>query len=212
MATGPIASLARLAELGLNKADYGSCSAPEQKSIKNRGRVWINRGCSEHHECPWKDNTDFMQQRGPTDTVPRPRNIVTKFIKPNSTGPGDRIINSYCSCFRFLGGLKKRDGRNSEIAEAVGGEGDVVKVKASVRVENPDKTIYFKPKVDPVTVPIFPDPTEVDELFEDVHAGQGRLEHKSRTVDAERERRLGGAVAKEAAQGMTIVDLDPRSV
>ena len=208
---GPIASVERLAELGLDRADYGSCSEPEQKSIKNRGRVWINRGCQQYHGCTWKDGTEHMQARDEKDNKPRPRTVITRFIKPNSTGPGDKIINNYCSCFRFLGGLKQRDGRNNEIAEVVGGEGDKVMLKMSERRQNPDGSVYFKPKAEEVVVPRFPDPTEVDELFEDVYAGQSRLEHKSKTVDADRERRLSGAVAKED-QGLNITTVDPKSL
>jgi len=214
MAVKPIASVARLKELGLDPASYGSCSDPLQKSVKNKGRTWINRGCSQYDGCPWKDGTEHMQARDEGDKLPRPRMVITKFIKPNSTGPGDRIINSYCPCFQFLGGLKRRDGMNREIAEVVGGEGEKVLVKTSERKANPDGTFYFKPKMEQVTVPRFPDPTEVDELFEDVYAGQSRLEHKAKTVDADRARRLAGAEAREQdeGEGLTITDVDPRSV
>lgn len=210
MATGPIASQKRLAELGLDKADYGSCSKPIQESVRNRGRTWINRGCNQWEGCPYRESTQFMQPRDATDTEPRPRNVITKFIKPSSSGPGDRVIDGYCSCFQFLGGLKRRDGRNSEIAEAVGGEGEIVKITSSEKKTNTDGSVYFRPIKLEVTVPRFPDPTEVDELFEDVHAGQSRIEHKARTVDAERERRLTGSVAKQEAseaRDVTIVDL-----
>jgi hypothetical protein len=213
MATGPIASVARLRELGLDPSEYGSCSEPVQKSVKNKGRVWVNRGCGQYnfgdHGCPWRASTEHMQPRDETDTNPRPRNVITKFIKPNDAGPGDKVNNSYCSCVRFLGGLKRRDGRNGEIAEAVGGEGEAVLIKTSERKTNPDNSVYFKPRVESVTVPRFPDPTEVDELFEDVYAGQDRLAHKAKTVDAERERRMGGAVKRE--QGVSITTVDPRS-
>ena len=204
----PIASPERLEELGLSVAEYGSCSKPVQEG---KG-VWLNQGCARWKECPWRDNTEHMEKRDATDVHPRPRNVITKFVKPNDGGPGDRVISSYCSCFRFLGGLKRRDGRNREIAEVVGGEGETVSVKTSERKTNPDGSIYFKPKMETVTVPRYPDPTEVDELFEDVYAGQSRMEHKAKTVDAERERRLSGATKKEEMQGITFTDVDPRSV
>lgn len=210
MASAPIASLERLKELGLDPAQYGSCSEPEQKSIKNKGRVWINRGCAQWHDCPLRQGTDYMQRRGPGDIHPRPRNVKTTFIKPNSNGPGDRIQNSFCSCFRFLGGLKRRDGRNNEIAEITGGEGDEVTIKTSTRVQNPDNTFYFKPATKTIPVPIFPDPTEVDELFEDIYAAKTRQENKARTTDADRSRRLAGAAEK--IEGLHVTEVDPKSV
>ena len=204
----PIASLKRLEELGLDRTLYGSCAEPEQRSITNRGKVWITRGCDQYQECPWRDNTAMMQPRDDGDTVPRPRNVVTKFIKPNPTGPGDRVINSYCACHQFLGGSKRRDGKNNEIAEAVGGEGETVRLKLSKRNVNPDGSVFFTPEVRPTVVPRYPDPTEVAELFEDVEAGRERIENKQRTVDAERERRVGRASSPRGAgiEGLTIVD------
>jgi hypothetical protein len=211
MPAEPIASVKRLKELGLEPAGYGSCSEPEQRSIKNKGKTWINRGCAQYHDCDWKDGTEHMERRDETDTVPRPRNVVTKFIKPNPMGPGDRVINSYCSCFQFLGGMKRRDGRNNEIAEVVGGEGDMVKIKGNERKTNPDGTFYFKPTSSLVRTPRFLDPTEVDELFEDVDAGRDRIQNKAKTTDAERARRVSGSVKKDAIEGVTIADLDARS-
>ena len=146
----------------------------------------------------------MMKPRDAADTLPRPRNVVTKFIKPNPTGPGDRVINSYCPCFQFLGGSKRRDGRNNEIAEAVGGEGDTVRLKLSKKNTKADGSVYFTPEIVPTVVPVFPDPTEVDELFEDVEAGRDRIENKQRTVDAERARRLGHGGGR--MEGVTIGD------
>lgn len=221
MAGAPIASVARLKELGLNPAQYGSCSEPLQKSIRNKGRTWINRGCPQWDNCRWREGGEHQlamteEERKKSgcsedaDAAPRPRHVITKFIKPSSSGLGDRIINSYCPCFRFIGGIGQRDGRNNEIAEVVGGEGESVLLKTNTRVTNPDGTIYFKPGMKDVTVPRFPDPTEVDELFEDVYAARSRQDRKARTTDAERERRLSGAIERE--EGLTITDVDPRSV
>jgi hypothetical protein len=132
-----------------------------------------------------------MQAANEGDAVPRPRHVITKFIKPNPTGPGDRIINSYSPCFQFLGGKKRRDGKNDEVAEVVGGEGGTVRIKGSKKNTNPDGSVFFSPEMKLTVVPRFPDPTEVPELFEDVEAGRERIENKQRTVDAERDRRLG---------------------
>jgi hypothetical protein len=209
MAT-PIASLKRLEALGLDRALYGSCAEPDQRSIQGRGKVWITRGCDQWNECPWKHGTELMKPRDAADVLPRPRNVVTKFIKPNPNGPGDRVINSYCACHQFLSGPKRRDGRNNEIAEVVGGEGDTVRLKMSKRNTKTDGSIYFTPEIRPTVVPIFPDPTEVEELFEDVEAGRDRIENKQRTVDAERARRLGHGGGME---GVAIGDnLKPEGV
>ena len=190
--------------------DYPTCARPVQERKK-----WVVRGCTQWEVCPWHDNLEYMLPRDKTDDAPRPRNVRTKFIKPNPGGPGDRVMNNYCSCFRFLGGLKRRDGRNNEIAEATGGEGDTVNLKGSERVVNPDNTIYFKPKIVETTIPRFPDPTEVDELFEDVYAGKDRVDHRSRTVDADRQRRLGMVSADEhraASEGIEEVVIDVNEI
>lgn len=191
---GPIASRERLVQLGLDPAAYPSCAAPHQENVPNKGRVWVTMGCSQHYDCPWKNSTQLQLPADDAhawDTVPRPRNVVTKFIKPNPTGPGDRVINNYCACWQFLAGMKRRDGKNNEIAEVVGGEGDTVRLRRSRRIQHPDGTVTFQPIAEPTVVPRFADPTEVPELFEDVEAGQDRIENKQRTVDAERARRLG---------------------
>ena len=224
MALNPIASLARLKELGLDRSQYGSCSEPEQKSIKNKGRVWINRGCTHWHDCPMRLGTDYQkpqtaEERAKTgiseavDAEPRPRMCRTQFIKPNSMGQGDRVTNSYRPCYSFIGGIGRRDGKNNEIAEVTGGEGDLVTIKGTVRVTSPEGAISFKPTSRTVPVPRFPDPTEVDELFEDIYAAKSRAENKSRTVDANRKRRLEGAAEREEMEaGMTFTDVDPKTL
>ena len=191
-----IASLKRLEQLGLDKKSYGSCSEPIQKSVKNVGRGWVNRGCDAWPGCPWRDEMLYIQPRDENDGVPRPRNVVVKLIKPNPTGPGDRIVNSYCACFQALG-KKRRDGMNNEIVEIVSGEGSEVVIKGSKQNVNMDKTIYFTPVAIKKVVPRFPDPTEVSELFEDIYAGQDRIANKAATVDADRQRRLTGAKEKQ---------------
>ena len=198
MATAPIASQKRLEELGLPLGVYGSCSVEDQKKIQNRGRVWFNRGCKHAHECQWVNGTEHMQARDEKDTEPRPRNVALKHIKPNPMGVGDVVLNTYCSCVQYHESFKKRDGKNNEILEVVGGEGDTVNIKSHEKHVNPDNSIYLTPKVKPTVVPRFPDPEEVPELFEDVFAGRERQAHKARTVDAERDRRLRGSVGKDA--------------
>lgn len=201
----PIASQERLKALGLEQTQYGSCSEPEQRSIKNVGKVWINRGCDEHWRCQWKTGLELMDaEAGPgenpnqKDDVPRPRNVVVKLIKPNPTGPGDRIINNYCACYQAIRKMR-RDGKNREIVEVVSGEGSEVRLKGSERHEKPDKSVFYVPIVVATKVPRFPDPTEVADLFEDVYAGRDRLAHKEKTTDAERAKRLSGAAEKEEA-------------
>ena len=187
----PIASQKRLAELGLDKKLYPSCSEPLIRSIPNRGRQWENSGCDQFHDCPWKDGTLHMLPRDDDDKVPRPRHVVYKHIIPRQNGPGDVVINRYCACFQFLAVQKRRDGMNGEIAEVVGGEGDTVNIKTSKKITNPDGTVYYVPEAKEIEVPRFPDPTEVPELFEDVNAGRDRIDNKQRQVNEERERRLG---------------------
>ena len=194
-------------EIGLDPAQYGSCSEPDQRSIKNKGRVWINRGCGKWYDCPWKDNTQHMVARDATDTNPRPRHVRSKFIKPNSGGTGDRVIMSYCACYQFLGDMKRRDGKNNEIAEVTGGEGEVVSVRSSERTVKPDGGVYYKPVAKDVTIPRFPDPTEVDELFEDVFAARGRQEHKALTEDSERASRLGARIAPPSRHSDSPMDI-----
>lgn len=195
----PIAAKERLEELGMAVASYGSCSEPDQRKIQNRGRVWFNRGCKFFHECEWRNNTEHMQARDEGDIKPRPRHVSTKHIKPGIGGVGDTIINSYCPCFRYHKSLKKRDGQNNEIVEVVGGEGDRIKIKSHKKHVNPDNSIYLSPEVKDLVIPRYPDPTEVPELFEHVFAASERRDHKARTVDAARERRLKGALRKEDA-------------
>lgn len=193
----PICSQARLDELGLDRGKYGSCSVEDQRKIQNKGRVWFNRGCKHAHECPWANSTEHMQPRDKSDNQPRPRMVAIKHIKPNPLGVGDVILNTYAPCYRWHRSFKRRDGQNKEILEVVGGEGDVINIKSHKKHTNPDGSIYLTPEVKPVTVPRYPDPTEVPELFEDVFAGRDRLAHRAKTVDAERERRLKGAGERE---------------
>ena len=204
-----ICSQVRLDELGLDRAKYPSCSLEDQRKIKNRGEVWFNRGCKYALECQWANNTEHMQPRDEGDIHPRPRHVIIKHIKPNSlTGVGDVILNNYAPCFRWHRSFKKRDGLNREILEVVGGEGDVVNIKSHKKHVNPDGSIYLTPEVKSTTVPRYPDPTEVPELFEDVFAGRERLAHQSKTVDAERKRRLEGAVGREDAfEGVTPLEV-----
>lgn len=190
----PIASQQRLKELGLDKAEYPSCSEPEQRNIIGRGRVWTNQGCDMHGKCPWKDGTLHMLQRddGVADDVPRPRNVIYKHIIPKQNGVGDVIINRYCACYQFLAVQQPRDGMNKEMVEVVGGEGEEVRIKTSKKITASDGVVSFEPESKIVTVPRFPDPTEVPELFEDVNAGRDRVENKQRMVNEERRRRMGG--------------------
>lgn len=209
----PIASQERLTELGMPHGTYGSCSSPDQRTIKNRGKIWFNRGCQFYHECEWRSGTDHMSKRDDGDVHPRPRNVATKHIKPSASGVGDVIINAYSPCFRYHKSLKKRDGKNNEIVEVVGGEGDVVSLKSHKKHVNPDGSIYLTPEVKKIEVPRYPDPTEVPELFEHVFAAEQRKEHKSRTADADRERRLRGAVSKESAfEGVTKLEVGPGGI
>lgn len=206
----PIASKARLEQLGMEPSKYASCSEPDQRKIQNKGPVWFNRGCAAYYDCPWRDGTEHQaepDEKHPEDTMPRPRNLAVKHIKPNSTGPGDIIINSYCPCFRALKQMK-RDGRNNEIVEVVGGEGMSINIKSHKKHVNPDNSIYLTPETKSVEVPRYPDPTEVPELYEHVFAAKDRKDHKARTVDAEREKRLRGASRKEAAlEGVTPLEV-----
>lgn len=205
----PITSRERLEVLGMAAGTYGSCSEPDQRKIQNKGRVWFNRGCKHWYDCQWKDSTEHMQARDEGDVKPRPRNVMTKHIKPNSlAGVGDVVINSYCPCFRYHKSFKKRDGKNNEILEVVGGEGEIVNIKSHKKHVNPDGSVYLTPEVKSIPVPRFPDPEEVPELFEHVFAGKERLAHKARTVDADRERRLKGIVGKESAfEGVTPLEV-----
>ena len=212
----PIASKRRLEDLGMEPGKYASCSAPDQRKVKNKGAVWFNRGCLSYYDCPWRDGTEHIQPREPAageaaDDAPRPRNVSVKHIKPSSTGPGDVIINSYCPCFRALKQMSRRDGHNNEIVEIVGGEGDTINIKSHKKHVNPDGSIYLTPEVKSVVVPRYPDPTEVPALFEHVFAARDRKEHKARTVDAERERRLKGAVRKDA-EGVTTLEVGPGGI
>lgn len=194
---GPIASRERLEELGLNPAEHGSCSEPDQRSVKNVGKVWYNRGCDEWHRCPWKSGTDYIDPQNENDVNPRPRNVAYKFIKPNPKGTGDLVINSWCSCFQFLGNKKPRDGLNQVLTEVVGGEGANVLLKVSEKVPQPDGTVYYKPVKKPAAVPSFPDPTKVEELFEAIYAAEDKLNSRQKRVQEERDRRLGRSAAIE---------------
>lgn len=206
----PICSKARLEELGLDPAKYGSCSEQDQRKIQNKGRVWFNRGCKHFYECQWRDSTEHMQAKDEGDRLPRSRNVAIKHIKPNPLGVGDVILNTYAPCHRYHRSFKKRDGQNKEILEVVGGEGNVVNIKSHKKTVNPDGSIYLTPEIKSVTVPRYPDPTEVPELFEDVFAGRERLAHKAKTVDAERQRRLEGASGREDAfEGVTPLEVGP---
>ena len=206
----PICSQARLDELGLDRGKYSSCSVPDVRKVKNKGEVWFNRGCKYAHDCPWRESTEHMQAKDENDRLPRPRNVAIKHIKPNPMGVGDVILNTYAPCHRYHRSFKKRDGQNNEILEVVGGEGDVINIKSHKKHVNPDGSIYLTPEIKPTTVPRYPDPTEVPELFEDVFAGRERMAHKAKTVDAERQRRLDGTAGREAAfEGVTPLEVGP---
>lgn len=187
----PIASLARLKEIGLDQTKFGSCSEPEEKRSKNRGRVTINRGCTYEHECRWAHNLEHMQLKDGEDQ-PRPRHIKTRIVKPREGG-GDIVRDNYCSCFQWHDGLKQRDGKNLEIVEVIGGEGDKIQLKGSEPKGPPvvgEPTVWISRLFEKV-IPRFPDPEEVQELAEEVQSAKLRSDSTIRKRAEGRTERLG---------------------
>jgi hypothetical protein len=187
----PIASLPRLKQLGLDPRKFGSCSEPEEKRSKQQGRVTLNRGCNYEHECPWAHNLDYMLLKdGETD--PRPRHLKTRTVKPRPDG-GDTVRDSYCSCFQWHDGLKQRDGKNGEIVEVIGGEGDMVQLKGSEPKGPPvagEPTVWI-PKLFPTKIPRFPDPEDVPALADEVQSAKLRADSTIRKRAEGRTQRLG---------------------
>ena len=201
----PIASLARLKEIGLDHTKFGSCSEPEEKRTKQRGRIVVNRGCNFQHECTWANTLEHMQVReGETD--PRPRYVKTRIVKPRDGG-GDSLRDNYCPCFMFHDGLKQRDGKNGELVEVIGGEGDKIQLKGS-EPKGPavvgEPTIWI-PRLFATTIPRFPDPEDVPELAEEVSSAKLRADSAIRRRTEGRTQRLGAIAG--ANEEVTVEDV-----
>lgn len=187
----PIGSVDRLKELNLNLAIYPSCGEFIQRNVQGRGRVTEQKGCKYFHECEWRNNTKWMQARDEKDIKPRPRNVKTRFVKPDPDGPGDVIIDNYCLCTRWHENLKRRHKKNRELAKVIGGEGDKVNIRVHHRVERPDKSVVFEQDYKEVTIPRFPDPTENKDLRQDVFAAKAKAEVEGADDSVDDARRLG---------------------
>jgi hypothetical protein len=115
---------------------------------------------------------------------PRPRYVKTRLIKPRFGGTGDSIRENYCSCAQWNGGLKHRNGKNGEIAEICGGEGDTVLLRGSKQIKQDDGTLAYKPTFFKVTIPAFPDPEEAEDMLEQVYSAEVRKEAERESIAA----------------------------
>lgn len=189
----PIASLERLRELGLDPAKFGSCSAPEGvRGWRGTLERLTNVGCRFHAECKWAN----VPMPDPTEDKmrPRPRNVKTRLIKPKRDGSGkDAIRENYCSCAQWHHDLKKRHGKNDEIAEVCGMEGSKVLLLGSKSVRDANGTLTHQPTYFKQVVPVFPDPEDSPDLLVDVYAAASRHSDDQRQEDelqSERDRRM----------------------
>lgn len=198
----PIASRQRVEGLGLDPAVYASCAEPEQRSIPNRGKVWITKGCRHWYDCKIKDSVQYMKLRDEkeraaikidetVDAMPRPRHLKVRHVKPDPKGYGDIVIDNYCSCHHWYRDLARRDGNNGEIAEIIGGEGDTVSLRTSKKDVQKDGSVSFTDDDVEVVIPRFPDPTEEPSMKEALRGARARKEGSARRRDDGRARRLG---------------------
>lgn len=206
----PVGSSQRLAELGLPKEVYGSCSGHLKKAPGGPFDKVLNRGCRHHPDsggdCPWAMGTALMNPRDEKDTVPRPRNVGTRLVKPSATEEGDSMRESWCSCVQWLDDLKRKDGLNKVLTEVVCGEGGTVQIRDSRIEQDAAGARIYIPIRKEVEVPRYPDPADVPALAGALDAGRVRTKNEQRKRREERESRIGPAfVAAENEAEPTLV-------
>lgn len=221
--TRPIASLERLIELGLDPKQFGSCSEPQgQRGYRNQIEHPTNAGCKYRGECKWaKVPMPEKSKNGEMVMRPRPRYVKTRLIKPKRDGSGkDAIREGYCTCAQWHSDLKRRHGKNNEIAEVVGGEGDTVLLMGSKLITKDEAGNAIQPQYKPTffkkVIPAFLDPEDDPELIVDVYAGTVRKaeddkQEEERNEDRDRRmkvQKMGGEPkAEDMGEGSRVDDL-----
>lgn len=209
----PVASLERLKQAGLDPAMFGSCSKRVTERVPNGGTVVINQGCFFYEEqtgegklriCPMRSvpmpdgpmvsGEDSKPHRPPNAPQrPRPRFVKVRHIKPVRGGTGDTIRESYCTCAQWCGHLRGRDGKNGEIAEVCGGEGDSVLLPGTKRERNADGAMVEKPCMTKAIIPEFPDVEDNPVTMPQVYAAAVResaADESEKRHAEERDRRM----------------------
>lgn len=205
----PVGSLERLKELGLDPVLYGSCSEGRKVEIVGKGKVLVNRGCAFHYECPWKNTP--MPDPDRDHMRARPRMVKTRIIKPAHSGRGDVMRENYCACFQWHADMKDRDGKNGELTEVCGGEGDPVILSGSEEIIHKDGTRTFKPIGITETIPVFADPAEAAALSVDVRTAAIKKAAGDERRQRRRDARLGADGADEGPD-VTPVEVDAEDV
>jgi hypothetical protein len=151
----PVASLARLNELGMDPSKYGSCSQRKNGNI----------GCTYFATCP------FGRAWGnvPAFKGTRPHNLGY-YVKPLE-GPA-KI--DWMPCFAFLAGLYNRmkhgifeasEGRKAEKIRVIAKEGDEIPYKVTRSADpncNKSRDSRLVTETIKIRVPEFPDPLAAD--------------------------------------------------